>query len=118
MHAQSIFSLPNSSSITLDSGSTRHFGATSLINDTCMPHTTVTASLPNNEALHSTHEILFNYDLPLLANGWWILSHSKSSLLLVGKLFDFICTTIFKNDKAYVAQNDNNSINLIKNHRR
>ena len=56
----------------------------------------------------------FNYDLPLPANEWCILTHSQSSLLSVGELCNSNCTTIFKNDKAHVAQNDNNDINLNK----
>ena len=79
-----------------------------------MQHTSINASLPNNESFHSTHEILFNHNLPPLSNKWWIIPHSQSSLLPVGKLCDSNFTTIFKNDKAYIEQNDNNNIKLIK----
>ena len=56
----------------------------------------------------------FNYDLTSLVNEWCILPYSQSSLLSAGKLCDSNCTTMFKNDKAHVSQNDNKDVNLIK----
>ena len=108
------FPPPKPFKIILDSRSTIDFGATSLFNYTCVQCTTITVSLPNNEVLQSTHYMSFNYDPVPPAKELCILSHSQSSLLSVGKLFDSNCTTIFKNDKDYVVQNDNSNINLIK----
>ena len=107
-HMCNLFTPPKSHSFALDSGTTHHFGTTHQLNETQLPCTTASATLPNNKQIQSTHQVNLKLNLPPEATKCCILPNLHTSLLSVGQFCYADCTTIFLDRKAHVLKNNIN----------
>ena len=90
-----LFSPPKPTSFVLDSGTTHHFGTPHQLNETQLPCTSVSATLPNNKKIQSTHQVNLKFNLPHEATSCHILPQLHTSLLSVGQFCSADCTNNF-----------------------
>ena len=108
-----LFSPPKSNAFILDSETTNHFGTNDQLNSTKKPCTTVLATLPNNNHILSIHVVDLPFKLPSKARKCYILPQLHTSLLSIDQFCDSDSTVIFRDDAAFVLNNNHHLTSTI-----